>query len=170
MRYSGGLDERTRLMQQPNPLQEGDWIWRFVWHSHVPCARKTYLPPIVYSRVRPKCSSLRCGWLLSTSALDLQTTATLITLLFMASPVPDNNPLSSLQDSSSTWNSRSKPVEGLVAWAAAHKNDSPHREKIERTPGDGRRNHGGPIRVTSKDGVLTEYVKKVEQERRQFPS
>jgi hypothetical protein len=56
-------------------------------------------------------------------------------------------------------------VEDLLAWAAAHKNDPPHREKIERTPGDGRRSHVGPIRITSKDGVLTEYGKKVEQER-----
>ena len=83
----------------------------------------------------------------------------------MASPVSGNNSSSFLQDSSSTPNSRSKPVEDLLAWAAAHKNDPPHHKKIERTPGDGRRNHGGPIRITSKDGVLTEYGKKVEQER-----
>jgi hypothetical protein len=83
----------------------------------------------------------------------------------MASPVPDNNPSSSQQDSSSTSNPRSKPTQDLLAWSAAHKNDPTHREKIERTPGDGRRNHGGPIRITSKDGVLTEYGKKVEQER-----
>ena len=83
----------------------------------------------------------------------------------MASPVPDNNPSSSQQDSSSTSNPRSKPVEDVLAWAAAHKNDPPHREKIERTPGDGRRNHRGPVQITSKHGVLTEYGKKVEQER-----
>lgn len=56
-------------------------------------------------------------------------------------------------------------MEDLLAWAAAHKDDPPHREKIERTPGDGRRNHGGPIRITAKDGGLTEYGKQVEQER-----
>jgi hypothetical protein len=56
-------------------------------------------------------------------------------------------------------------VEDVLAWAAAHQNDPPHREKIERTPGDGRKNHGGPIRITSKDGVLTEYGEKVERER-----
>jgi hypothetical protein len=60
---------------------------------------------------------------------------------------------------------QSKTVEDMIAWAAAHQNDPPHREKIERTPGDGRRNHGGPIWIVSKDGVLTEYGKKVEQER-----
>lgn len=51
-----------------------------------------------------------------------------------------------------------------MAWAAAHRNDPPHREKIERMPGDGRTNHGGPIRIISKNGVLTDYGKKVEQE------
>lgn len=51
-----------------------------------------------------------------------------------------------------------------MAWAAAHRNDPPHREKIERMPGDGRTNHGGPIRIISKNGVLTEDGKKVEQE------
>jgi hypothetical protein len=56
-------------------------------------------------------------------------------------------------------------VEDVLAWAAAHKNDPPHREKIERTLGDGRKNHRGPIRITSKDGVLTEYGKKIERER-----
>ncbi|XPS75550.1 hypothetical protein M3J09_007625 [Ascochyta lentis] len=81
----------------------------------------------------------------------------------MASPVPNNNPSSSLQDTSSMANPRSKPVEDLVAWAMAHQNDPPHREKIERTPGDGRINHGGPIRITKKDGILTEYGKKVER-------
>lgn len=56
-------------------------------------------------------------------------------------------------------------MEDVLVWAAAHRHDPPHREKIERTPGDGRRNHGGPVRITSKDGVLTEYGKKLEQER-----
>jgi hypothetical protein len=82
----------------------------------------------------------------------------------MASPAPDNPPPSP-QDGSSILNPRSKPVEDILAWAAAHKNDPPHREKIERTPGDAHRNHGGPVRFTSKDGVLTEYGKKLEQER-----
>jgi hypothetical protein len=83
----------------------------------------------------------------------------------MASPTPNNNSPSSLQESSSTSTPRSKPVEDLIAWATAHKDDPPHREKIERTPGDRRVNHGGPIRIISKDGVLTEYGKQVEQER-----
>lgn len=83
----------------------------------------------------------------------------------MASPVPDNNSSSSPQDSSSTSNPQSKPKKDLLAWSLAHQNDPPHREKIERTPGDGRINHGGPIRITSQDGVLTEYGKKLEQER-----
>jgi hypothetical protein len=83
----------------------------------------------------------------------------------MAFSIPNNNSPSSLQESSSTSTPRSKPVEDLIAWATAHKDDPPHCEKIERTPGDGRVNHGGPIRITSKDGVLTEYGKKVEQER-----
>jgi hypothetical protein len=83
----------------------------------------------------------------------------------MASPVPDNNPSTSTQDSLSTLNPQSTPIEDILAWAVAHRNGPPHREKIERTPGDGRRNHGGPIRITSKDGVLTEYGKKLEQER-----
>jgi hypothetical protein len=56
-------------------------------------------------------------------------------------------------------------VEDVLAWAAAHKNDPPHREKIERTLRDGRKNYRGPIRITSKDGVLTKYGKKIERER-----
>ncbi|KAI8935135.1 hypothetical protein NX059_007729 [Plenodomus lindquistii] len=83
----------------------------------------------------------------------------------MASPVPDTNPSTSTQESPSTSNSHSKAVEELHAWAAARRNDPPHREKIERTSGDGRIGHGGPIRIISKDGILTEYGKKVEQER-----
>ena len=53
----------------------------------------------------------------------------------------------------------------LKAWHKANKDGPPHHEKIERTPGDGRKNHGGPIRITSKDGVLTEYGRKLEEER-----
>jgi hypothetical protein len=117
-----------------------------VWHS-------------LASRNLPSVASL-----LSTFALDLQTTATLIKALSMASPVPNNNSSSSPQDSASTSNSQSKPKEDIVAWAIAHMNDPPHREKIERTPGDGRKNHGGPIRIISKDGVLTEHGGKIEQE------
>jgi hypothetical protein len=83
----------------------------------------------------------------------------------MASPVPDNDLSTSTQDSPLTSYSQVKSVEDMTAWASAHKDDPPHREKIERTPGDGRKNHGGPIRIISKDGVLTEYGKKVEQER-----
>ena len=58
-----------------------------------------------------------------------------------------------------------------IAWSLArthtvHVVTTPrHREKIERTLGDGRKNHGGPIRITSKDGVLTEYGKQKKQER-----
>jgi hypothetical protein len=83
----------------------------------------------------------------------------------MASSIPNNNSPSSLQESSSNPTPRSKPVEDLIAWATAHEDDPPHREKIERMPGDGLVNHGGPIRITSKDGVLTEYGEKVEPER-----
>ena len=98
------------------------------------------------------------------SVLCPQTTTTLIKSSSMPSPVPDNKPSSSLQDGSPTSNPQNRPVEDIVAWSIAHRNDPPHRKKIERTPGDGRRNHGGPIRITSKDGVLTEYGKKLEQE------
>jgi hypothetical protein len=80
----------------------------------------------------------------------------------MASPVPDNN-LS--RDSPLTSCPQIEYVEDMIAWAVAHKDDPPHREKIDRTRGDGRKNHRGPIRIISKDSVLTEYGKKVEQER-----
>jgi hypothetical protein len=83
----------------------------------------------------------------------------------MASPVSDKNSSSSPQDSSSTSNPQSKPKRDLRAWAAAHRNGPPHREKIEQKPGEGRIGHGGPIRITAKDGVLTEYGRKLEQER-----
>ena len=53
----------------------------------------------------------------------------------------------------------------LKAWHKANKDGPKHHEKMERTPGDGRRNHGGPIRITSKDGVLTAYGRKLEEER-----
>jgi hypothetical protein len=83
----------------------------------------------------------------------------------MASPLPENNSSSSPQDSSSTSNPQRNPKKDLVAWSLAHQNDPPHREKIKPTPGDWPKNHGGPIRITSNDGVLTEYGKKKEQER-----
>jgi hypothetical protein len=79
--------------------------------------------------------------------------------------MPNNNPSSSPEDNSSTLNPRSKPVEAVLAWAAAHQNDPPHREKIEQTSGNGPKIYKGPVRITAQNGVLTEYGKKVEQER-----
>jgi hypothetical protein len=86
----------------------------------------------------------------------------------MASPVPDadDNPSSSSpQNSSAASNLVSKVRKEIQARLAAHENDPPHREKIKPTPGPWPKNHGGPIRILSKDGVLTEYSKNVEQER-----
>lgn len=53
----------------------------------------------------------------------------------------------------------------MLAQLAAHENEPPQRAKVKPTPGPWPQNHGGPIRILSKDGVLTEYGKKVEQER-----
>jgi hypothetical protein len=87
----------------------------------------------------------------------------------MASPVPDNNNSSSSpKDGSSTLDPLpGKPKKDLHAWSTAHRNDPkpPNRPKVERKSGDVRIGHGEPIRITSQDGVLTEYGKKLEQER-----
>jgi hypothetical protein len=93
----------------------------------------------------------------------------------MASSASNNDTSSSRQDSSSTSNPHNdfatstqhiKTAEELTAWASARQHLPPHREKIERAPGDTRKNPGGPIRITmTSDGVLTEYGEKVERER-----
>ena len=86
----------------------------------------------------------------------------------MASPVPNanDNPLSSSpQAGSAASDLVNQAREEMQARLAAHENDPPRRSKIKPTPGPWPKNHGGPIRILSKDGVLTEYGKKVEQER-----
>jgi hypothetical protein len=99
----------------------------------------------------------------------------------MASPSPNNNLSSSPQDNSLTLNTphrRSKLAEEVLAHAAANRNGPPRREKIlpsERIDLSGRpgfatsgdwpktKNIGGPVQILSKDGILTELGKKVEQ-------
>ena len=84
----------------------------------------------------------------------------------MVSAIPDNNSSSSPpQNSSSASNPPSKPRKDLIAWAIAHQNDPPYREKTERAPGEERIGHGGPARITAVNGVLTEYGKQKKQER-----
>jgi hypothetical protein len=100
----------------------------------------------------------------------------------MSSPIPTEKPSLSLQDDSSASNSppkRSQLAEDVLARAAANRDGPPRREKIlpsERIDLSGRpgfatsgewpktKNIGGPIRIISKDGVLTELGKRVEQE------
>jgi hypothetical protein len=78
----------------------------------------------------------------------------------------DNLPTSNQQDNMSTSNQLSKAQEDLIAYAAAHRYDPPRHEKTKRAPGDARKGHGGPIRITrTDDGVLTEYGEKLERER-----
>ncbi|KAF2709194.1 hypothetical protein K504DRAFT_467173 [Pleomassaria siparia CBS 279.74] len=101
----------------------------------------------------------------------------------MVSPTPNNDPSSSPQDSWSTPNPpqrSNKAAEELLARAAANQNGPPRREKIlpsERIDLSGRpgfatsgdwpktKNIGGPVRILSKNGELTELGKRVEQER-----
>jgi hypothetical protein len=80
----------------------------------------------------------------------------------------DNLSTSNPQDNVSTSTQHIKTAEDLLAWSIAqqHAPGPLHREKIERTPGDGRKSHGGPIRITrTSDGVLSEYGEKLERER-----
>jgi hypothetical protein len=66
----------------------------------------------------------------------------------------------------STSNQRSKAKEDLIAYAAAHRYDPPRHEKTKREPGEARKGHGGPIRITrTDDGILTEYGEQLERER-----
>lgn len=93
----------------------------------------------------------------------------------MAPPTPNDDASSSpVQDSSPRPNPTfskhmEKAIADSMAWAAAHQNDPPQRERIvpsERIDVSGRpKNHGGPIRILSKDGVLTELGKRAERER-----
>jgi hypothetical protein len=102
----------------------------------------------------------------------------------MASPAPNNDTSSSRQDNLSTSDPQSnsstsnpqdksatstqhiKTVEDLTTCANARQHLPPHREKDKRAPGEARKGHRGPIRITKTgDGVLTEYGEKLEQER-----
>jgi hypothetical protein len=87
----------------------------------------------------------------------------------MASQAPNNNNSSSSlpKDSSLTSNPPRKPPRDFQAWYTAHANDPKplNRPKVERKPGDVRIGHGGPIRITAQDGIVTEYGKKLQQER-----
>jgi hypothetical protein len=86
----------------------------------------------------------------------------------MTSPTPtadDNLSSPSPQDSSAVSDLVNKVKEEIIARLAAHENDPPQRASIKPTPGPWPKNHGGPIRILSKDGVLTEYGRKVEQDR-----
>jgi hypothetical protein len=100
----------------------------------------------------------------------------------MSSPTPTEKPSLSPQDDSSSSNSppkRSQLAEDVLARAAANRDGPPRREKIlpsERIDLSGRpgfatsgewprtKNIGGPVRILSKDGVLTELGKRAEQE------
>jgi hypothetical protein len=100
----------------------------------------------------------------------------------MSSSTPTEKPPLSPQDNSSPSNSppkRSQLAEDVLARAAANRDGPPRREKIlpsERIDLSGRpgfatsgewpktKNIGGPIRILSKDGVLTELGKRAEQE------
>jgi hypothetical protein len=103
----------------------------------------------------------------------------------MASPTPNDEPSSSPQESSSTPNPpqrsnddltegrklAAKVREEMMVYAAAHQNDPPRRKKDlpseQITSGDSSkpRHHGGPIRLLSINGELTELGKRKEQER-----
>jgi hypothetical protein len=100
----------------------------------------------------------------------------------MSSPTPTEKPSLSPQDDSSSSSSppkRSQLAEDVLARAAANRDGPPRREKIlpsERIDLSGRpgfatsgewpktKNIGGPVRILSKDGDLTELGKRVEQE------
>ena len=80
-----------------------------------------------------------------------------------ASPVPDKNS-ESTEESSATDYGPMRPGENILDWSRRNQNAPPCRRRNPTPPG-GPRNHGGPIRITSSNGVLTEYGKKLEQER-----
>jgi hypothetical protein len=80
------------------------------------------------------------------------------------SPVPDKNSESSPQSGSTDYGPP-RPGEHILAWARRNQNAPPCRPPPDTTPRGERLNHGGPIKILSRDGVLTEYGKKLEQER-----
>jgi hypothetical protein len=82
-----------------------------------------------------------------------------------ASPVPDKDSASSSQSSSTDYGPP-RPGANIIAWARRNQNAPPCRPPPDPTPKCERIGHGGPTRIVStKDGVLTEYDKKLEQER-----